>query len=46
LSLEIRRSVAEGDLVVTHSLIGASPEVHGTAAADLFRLEDGKIVGH
>ena len=46
LSLDIKRAVAEGDLVVTHSLIKTSPEDRGTAAADFFRLEDGKIVEH
>ena len=45
-SLDIKRAVAEGYLVVTHSLLKTSPEDRGTAAADLFRLEDGKIVEH
>ena len=36
LSLEIKRAVAEGDMVVTHSLLKASPEDRGTAAADFF----------
>jgi predicted SnoaL-like aldol condensation-catalyzing enzyme len=46
MSLEIKRAVAEGDMVVTHSLIKTSPEDRGTAAADFFRLEDGKVVEH
>jgi predicted SnoaL-like aldol condensation-catalyzing enzyme len=46
MSLEIKRVVAEGDLVVTHSLLKTSPEDRGTAAADFFRLENGKIVEH
>ena len=46
MSLEIKRAVAEGDLVVTHSLLKTSPEDRGTAAADIFRLEDGKVVEH
>jgi predicted SnoaL-like aldol condensation-catalyzing enzyme len=46
MSLEIKRAVAEGDLVVTHSLLKTSPEDRGTAAADFFRLEDGKVVEH
>ena len=46
LGLDIKRAVAEGDLVVTHSLLKTSPEDRGTAAADFFRLEDGKIVEH
>jgi predicted SnoaL-like aldol condensation-catalyzing enzyme len=46
LSLDIKRAVAEGDMVVTHSLLKTSPEDRGTAAADFFRLEDGKVVEH
>jgi predicted SnoaL-like aldol condensation-catalyzing enzyme len=46
LSVEIKRAIAEGDLVMTHSLLKTSPEDRGTAAADIFRLEDGKIVEH
>jgi predicted SnoaL-like aldol condensation-catalyzing enzyme len=45
-SLDIKRAVAEGDLVVTHSLLKTSPEDRGTAVADFFRLEDGKVVEH
>jgi predicted SnoaL-like aldol condensation-catalyzing enzyme len=44
--LDIKRAVAEGDLVVTHSLLKTSPEDRGTAAADIFRLENGKVVEH
>jgi predicted SnoaL-like aldol condensation-catalyzing enzyme len=33
MSLEIKRVVAEGDMVVTHSLLKTSPEDRGTAAA-------------
>jgi predicted SnoaL-like aldol condensation-catalyzing enzyme len=46
LSVDIKRVLAEGDLVVTHSLLKTSPEDRGTAAADIFRLEDGKVVEH
>lgn len=46
LSVDIRRVIAEGDLVVTHSLLKTSPEDRGTAAVDIFRLEDGKVVEH
>jgi len=45
-SLEIKRVVAEGDLVATHSLLKTGPDDRGTAAADFFRLEDGKVVEH
>ena len=46
LSFDIKRAVAEGDMVVTHSLLKTSPEDRGTAVADFFRLEDGKVVEH
>ena len=46
LSLEIKRAVAEGDMVVSHSLLKTSPEDRGTAVADFCRLEDGKVVEH
>jgi predicted SnoaL-like aldol condensation-catalyzing enzyme len=45
-SVDIKRVIAEGDLVVTHSLLKTSPEDRGTAAADIFRLEGGKVVEH
>jgi predicted SnoaL-like aldol condensation-catalyzing enzyme len=43
MSLDIKRAVGEGDLVVTHSLLKTSPEDRGTAAVDIFRPEDGKV---
>jgi predicted SnoaL-like aldol condensation-catalyzing enzyme len=46
LTVELKRVVAEGDLVVTHGLIKTSPDDRGTAAADIFRVEDGKVVEH
>jgi len=46
LNVAIKRTVAEGDLVVTHSLLRTSPGDRGTAAADIFRLEAGKVVEH
>ena len=46
LSVEFYRIAAEGDLVVTHSLLKTSPEDRGSAAADFFRLEDSKLVEH
>jgi predicted SnoaL-like aldol condensation-catalyzing enzyme len=45
-SVDIRRVVAEGDMVVTHSLLKFTPDDRGTVATDLFRLEDGKVVEH
>ncbi len=46
--VEIKRIVAEGDIVVTHSLIRFNAQdERGTVAVDFFRLtEDGKIVEH
>jgi predicted SnoaL-like aldol condensation-catalyzing enzyme len=44
--VDIRRVLAEGDIVATHSLIKFAPDDRGTVAVDLFRLEDGKIVEH
>ena len=46
LSIEIKRVIAEGDLVMTHGLIKTSRDDRGMAAADIFRLEDGKVVEH
>jgi len=46
LSIEIKRVVGEGDIVVTHGLIKTSADDPGTVAADFFRLENGKIVEH
>jgi predicted SnoaL-like aldol condensation-catalyzing enzyme len=46
MSLQSKRAVAEGDLVVTHSLLKTSPQDRDTAVADIFRLEDGKVVEH
>jgi predicted SnoaL-like aldol condensation-catalyzing enzyme len=46
-SVDIRRVVAEGDIVVTHSLLKfSSDDERGTVAADFFRVEDGKVVEH
>ena len=46
LSIDIRRVIAEGDLVATHGLLKLGPEDRGTAVVDIFRLENGKIVEH
>jgi len=46
LGVEIKRVVAEDDLVVTHDLVKSSPGQSGMAGIDIFRLEDGKIVEH
>jgi predicted SnoaL-like aldol condensation-catalyzing enzyme len=46
LSIDIKRVIAEGDLVAAHLLINMTPENHGMAGVDIFRLQDGKIVEH
>lgn len=48
VSVDIKRIVAEGDIVVTHSLIRFNAQdERGTVAVDFFRLTDhGKIVEH
>jgi predicted SnoaL-like aldol condensation-catalyzing enzyme len=46
LHLDIKRVVAEGDIVVTHSELILTPGEPGQALADFFRLEAGKIVEH
>jgi predicted SnoaL-like aldol condensation-catalyzing enzyme len=49
LRLDIKRVIAEGDMVVTHShldLDPGDPANPGRALADYFRLEDGKVVEH
>ena len=46
LNVDIKRVIAEGDLVVTHSLLTTAPVDRATAAVDIFRLEDGKVVEH
>ncbi len=46
LRLEIKRVIAEGDLVVTHSLMTMNRSDRGSAIMDIVRLEDGRIVEH
>jgi len=46
LHLDVKRTVAEGDLVVTHSAFHLVPGDRGMAVADVWRLEDGRIVEH
>jgi predicted SnoaL-like aldol condensation-catalyzing enzyme len=44
--VEIKRVIAEGDLVVIHNHWRDSPEDRGQAVVDIFRVENGKIVEH
>lgn len=46
LQLNIKRVIAEGDLVMTHSELVLRPGEPGRALADIFRLENGKVVEH
>ena len=43
---EIKRVIAEGDLVVLHVHSKRSPEDRGRAIVDIFKVESGKIVEH
>jgi predicted SnoaL-like aldol condensation-catalyzing enzyme len=45
-SADIKHVIAEGDMVVIHSLWKDSPEDRGQAVVDIYRLQDGKIVEH
>ena len=45
-SVTIKRVLADGDFVVMHVHLLLSPEERGRAAAEIFRLEGGKIVEH
>lgn len=43
---EIKRVIAEGDLVVVHNLWKEEPDDRGQAVVDIFRVQNGKIVEH
>jgi predicted SnoaL-like aldol condensation-catalyzing enzyme len=43
---EIKRVIAEGDLVVLHVHSVREPGERGRAIVDIFKVEDGKIVEH
>lgn len=43
---EVKRVVAQDDLVVLHVHSKNTPEERGNAIVDIFRLENGKIVEH
>ena len=46
LHLDIKRVIADGDLVVTHSNLHLTPGDRGLAVADFWRVSDGTIVEH
>jgi predicted SnoaL-like aldol condensation-catalyzing enzyme len=43
---EVKRVIAEGDLVVLHAHIRNSPDDRGQAVVDILRYENGKAVEH
>jgi predicted SnoaL-like aldol condensation-catalyzing enzyme len=46
LKVDIKRVIAEGDLVVTHCHITTDDKDPGLVTMDIFRLQEGKIVEH
>lgn len=46
VSTDIKRMVAEGDLVVAHHHFKLDPNSLGLAVIDIFRIQDGKIAEH
>ncbi|HTI22518.1 MAG TPA: nuclear transport factor 2 family protein [Kutzneria sp.] len=46
LRVDVKRAIAEKDLVVTHTNMRLRPGDRGVAVADIWRLADGKIVEH
>jgi predicted SnoaL-like aldol condensation-catalyzing enzyme len=45
-STEKKRVIAEDDLVVIHHHIKMTKDDRGSSVADIFRVEDGKVVEH
>ena len=43
---EVKRAIAEGDLVVLHVHSVVIPGTPGRQIVDIFRVEDGKVVEH
>ena len=41
---EVKRAIAEGELVVTHSHVQQKPDELGAAVVHIFRFENGRIV--
>ena len=46
LSMSIKRTAAEGDLVWIHLHVKHTPDSFGAAGIHIFRLKDGKIIEH
>ena len=45
-SFDIKRVIAEGDLVVLHYHLKMDPDDLGRAVVDIFRVEEGRVVEH
>jgi predicted SnoaL-like aldol condensation-catalyzing enzyme len=45
-SSDIKRVIADDDLVVIHHHVKMTNEDRGTAVVDIFRVEDGKVAEH
>ena len=43
-SFEVKRAIAEGDLVAVHGEVHHKPGDHGAAVIHIFRFENGRIV--
>ena len=43
-TLDVKRAIAEGDLVAVHSHVRQRPDDRGAAVVHLFRFEEGRIV--
>lgn len=46
MRVDIKRQIAEGDLVVLHNHLIPQPGARGLAVMDIFRLANDKIVEH
>ena len=46
MTFDIKRVIAEGDLVVLHYHLKMTPDDLGRAVVDIFRVENGRIVEH
>ena len=46
MSFDLKRVIAEGDLVVLHYHLKMTPDDRGQAVVDIFRVEDGRVVEH
>lgn len=42
----VKRMIAEGNLVVSHMHLDFGPHAPGLAVADIWRVEDGKLIEH